>query len=95
MTTQKDYSFYIGLFLCVSGFLLSLTALSITVYNYEHSNDSNLRFERIVIELVSQISIIMGFALIYYNAILNIEEIRTMHKQLSNMMIKSQLSQGT
>jgi hypothetical protein len=68
------YFFIVGLFLCVSGFLLSLSSLSITVYNYQHSNDNNLRFERNIIEIIGQLCIIIGFSLIYTDVIINLKK---------------------
>jgi hypothetical protein len=61
--------FILGIFLCLSGFLLTLSSLSITVYNFEHSDDNNLRFERTVIQLIAQLCIIIGFGFIYYDVI--------------------------
>jgi hypothetical protein len=66
---QDTYYFITGIILCISGFLLSLSSLSITVYNFQHSSDNDLRFERTIIELVAQLCIITGFGFIYYDII--------------------------
>lgn len=66
--------FILGLILCITGFLLALSSLSITVYNYRKGeSDDYLRFERIIIELVAQLCIIIGFGFIYYNLIKGLE----------------------
>lgn len=66
--------FILGLFLCITGFLLTLVSISITAYNYQHGNDSYLRFERTMIELTAQLCIICGFIPIYYDVITNLKK---------------------
>ena len=66
--------FILGLFLCITGFLLTLTSISITAYNYQHSDDNSLRFERTIIELTAQLLIICGFIPIYWDVITNLKK---------------------
>ena len=68
------YVLLTGLVLCISGFMLAMASLGIVIYNYQHSNDDYLRFERIVIDTVAQVSVFIGFLIIYYYVITNIKE---------------------
>jgi hypothetical protein len=76
MPQQRTKLLILGIILCASGFLLSLSSLSITVYNYQHSNENSLRFERTIIEIVAQMCIIIGFALIYTDLIMGLKELK-------------------
>ena len=69
----KGILFCIGIMLVICGFLLALTSISITVYNYNNGNNEYLRFERTIMELAAQICIICGFIPIYYEIITNLK----------------------
>lgn len=62
----------LGLILCIIGFLLALSSLGITIYNYNHNQNEYLRLERIILDTVGQLSFFIGFIVIYYYVFKNI-----------------------
>lgn len=72
--------FWVGMVLCMSGFLLSLVSLALAAYNHQnpdelHLNIKDIVFARIISNIVSQVCIILGFGFIYYNLLKGLHKI--------------------